>query len=144
MLAPECEVLSPDTPLFWSSWGKRTVRRTRAPMTPKTIGRALQHVRKADRLPGAQPHDLRHGVAVEVLEQRHDLEEVRALLGPARIDTTQIYTQIPPPQLKRAVAFHEDGAERLLSIEAVPPSPRVSRTVDPGSRNIRMFLKSGS
>ena len=73
--------------------------------------------------------DLRHGVAVEVLEQRHDLEEVRALLGHARIDTTQIHTQIRPPQLKRAVAFYEDGAERLLSVEAAPPAPRVSRTV---------------
>jgi site-specific recombinase XerD len=54
-----------------------------------------------------------------VLEQRHDLEEVRALLGHARIDTTQIYTKIRPSQLKRAVAFYEDGAERLLSVEAV-------------------------
>ena len=104
----------------------------------------LQDVRKADRYPELKPHDLRHGVAVEVLEQRHDLEEVRALLGHARIDTTQIYTKIRPPQLKRAVAFYEDGAERLLSVEAASPAPRVSRTVDPGSRNIRMSLKSGS
>jgi hypothetical protein len=64
--------------------------------------------------------------------------------GHARIDTTQIYTKIRPPQLKRAVAFYEDGAERLLGIEAVPREPRVSRTVDPGSRNIRVFLKPGS
>ena len=62
--------------------------------------------------PELKPHDLRHGVAVEVLEQRHDLEEVRALLGHARIDTTQIYTKIRPPQLKRAVA----------TLELVPPS----------------------
>ncbi len=41
-------------------------------------------------------------IAMEVLEQHHDLEQVRALLGPARIDTTQIYTSIRPPQLKRA------------------------------------------
>ena len=104
----------------------------------------LQGVRKADRLPELKPHDLRHGVAVEVLEQRHDLEEVRALLGHARIDTTLIYTKIRPPQLKRAVAFYEDGAERLLGVEAVSGTSRVSRTVDPGSRSIRMFLKPGS
>jgi hypothetical protein len=42
------------------------------------------------------------------------------------------------------VAFYEDEAERLLSVEAVPTASRVSRTVDPGSRNIRMFLKPGS
>lgn len=44
------------------------------------------------------------GVAMEVLKQHHDLEQVRALLGHARIDTTQIYTSIRPSQLKRAVA----------------------------------------
>lgn len=42
--------------------------------------------------PMLKPHDLQHGVALEVLEQHHDLEEVRALLGHSRIDTTQIYT----------------------------------------------------
>ena len=62
-----------------------------------------------------RPHALRHGVAVEVLEQRHDLEEVRALLGHARIDTTHIYTRIRPPQLKRAVAFYEARAQRVLT-----------------------------
>ena len=64
--------------------------------------------------PELKPHDLRHGVAVEVLEQRHDLEEVRALLGHVRIDTTQIYTRIRPPQLRRAVAFYDQYATRML------------------------------
>lgn len=56
--------------------------------------------------------DLRHGVAMEVLEQQHDLEQVRALLGHARIDTTQIYTMIRPAQLKQVVRFmksRQDG-----------------------------------
>ncbi len=35
-----------------------------------------------------------------------------ALLGHARIDTTQI--SIRPPQLKRAVAFYEEKAVRML------------------------------
>ncbi len=52
--------------------------------------------------------------AMEVLEQHHDLEQVRALLGHVRIDTTQIYTNIRPPQLKRAVAFYEEKAGRML------------------------------
>ena len=65
------------------------------------------------------------------------------MLGHARLDTTQIYTKIRPPQLKRAVAFYEDQAQRLLSVETVAPAPKVSRTFEPGSRNIRMFLKSG-
>lgn len=59
-------------------------------------------------------HDLRHSVAMEVLEQQHDLEQVRALLGHARIGTTQIYASIRPPQLKRAVSFYEEQAARML------------------------------
>lgn len=55
---------------------------------------------------------------MEVLGKRHDLEEVRALLGHARVDTTQIYTTIRPPQLKRAVAFYEDDAAKLLAVGA--------------------------
>ena len=47
--------------------------------------------------PELKPHDVRHGVAVGALEQRHDLEAIRALLGHARIDTTQIYTKIRLP-----------------------------------------------
>jgi site-specific recombinase XerD len=49
-----------------------------------------------------------------VLEQHHDLEQVRALLGHARLDTTQICTSIRPPQLKRAVAFYEEKAVQML------------------------------
>ena len=52
-----------------------------------------------------EPHDLRHGVAMEVLEQHHDLEQVRALLGHARIYTTQVYTSIRRSQLKRSLVL---------------------------------------
>jgi hypothetical protein len=48
-------------------------------------------------------------------EHHHDLEEVRAVLGHARIDTTQIYASIRPPQLKRAVSFDEERAVKMLS-----------------------------
>jgi site-specific recombinase XerD len=76
-----------------------------------------QDVRPADRCARAQaaPHDLWHAVAMEVLDQHHDLEQVRALLGHRRIATTQTYATIRPAQLKRAVAFYEDKAARMLS-----------------------------
>src|SRR5262245_15782260 len=64
---------------------------------------------------------LRHGVAMEMLEQHHDLEQVHALLGHQRLDTTQIYTTIRPQQLKRAVAFYERQAARMLASEDVKP-----------------------
>lgn len=62
-----------------------------------------------------KPYDLRHGVAMEVLEQHHDLEQVRALLGHTRLDTTQVYASIRPPQLKRAMAFYEEKAIEILT-----------------------------
>jgi hypothetical protein len=37
-----------------------------------------------------------------------------SLLGHTRIDTTQIYASIRPAGLKRAVAFYEDKAARML------------------------------
>src|SRR5262249_22938431 len=109
------ERTGPDTPLFWSTWGRRAIGKTRAPMTGKNIWRLCKVYGRIIGYPELKPHDLRHGVAMEVLEQHHDLEQVRALLGHARIDTTQIYTSIRPAQLKRAVSFYEDRATKMLS-----------------------------
>jgi hypothetical protein len=44
-------------------------------------------------VPELKPHDLRHGVAVEVYEQHHDLEEVRALLAESHLTPT-LFRQI--------------------------------------------------
>jgi site-specific recombinase XerD len=84
-------------------------------MTGKNIWRLCKVYGRRIGAPTLKPHDLRHGVAMEVLGQRHNLEEVRALLGHARIDTTQIYTMIRPPQLKQAVGFYEPQARKMLS-----------------------------
>ena len=74
----------------------------------KTYGRLIGY-------PQLKPHDLRHGVAMEVYEQHGDLEQVRGLLGHARIDTTQVYAQIRPAQLKQSVAFYEGKALEALT-----------------------------
>jgi len=115
VLEPQNGKVTPDTPLFWSTWGSRVVGKTKAPMTGKNIWRLCKVYGRLIGCPTLKPHDLRHGVAMEVLEQHHDLEEVRALLGHARIDTTQIYANIRPAQLKRAVAFYEKKATEMLS-----------------------------
>jgi len=52
---------------------------------------------------------------MEIYEQHHDLEEVRALLGHVRIETTQIYARIRPSPFKHTVAMYEAHANRLLS-----------------------------
>jgi site-specific recombinase XerD len=43
------------------------------------------------------------------------VEEVRGLLGHARLETTQLYAQIRPAALKQAVEFYEAKALDLLS-----------------------------
>ena len=65
--------------------------------------------------PMLKPHDLRHGVAMEILEQHQDLEAVRVMLGHTRIDTTQTYARIRPASLKRAGEFYERKAVDLLA-----------------------------
>jgi site-specific recombinase XerD len=115
MLTKQIEKIGPDTPLFWSSWGRRLVGKTRAPMTGKNVWRLCKVYGRMIGYPELKPHDLRHGVAMEVLEQHHDLEQVRALLGHARIETTQTYTSIRPPQLKGAMSFSEQRASKMLS-----------------------------
>jgi site-specific recombinase XerD len=115
VLDTEGEKAGPETSLFWSSWGRRNIGKTRAPVTGKNIWRLCKVYGRLIGYPTLKPHDLRHGVAMEVLEQHHDLEEVRALLGHSRIDTTQVYASIRPPQLKRAMAFYEAQALRMLS-----------------------------
>jgi site-specific recombinase XerD len=115
VLTPEVGDITADTPLFWSRWsGRRVVRRV-MPIHGKNIWRLCKTHGRLIGVPELKPHDLRHGVAMEMLEQHHDLEQVRALLGHTRIDTTQTYATIRPAQLKRAVAFHEDKAARMLS-----------------------------
>ena len=51
------------------------------------------------------------------------LKQVRALLGHARIDTTQIYARIRPPQLKQTVGFYEARANQLLSTMSTEDKP---------------------
>ncbi len=114
VLVPLVERPTPDTPLFWSTWGRRAVGKARAPMTGKNVWRLCKVYGRMIGFPELKPHDLRHGVAMEVYEAQHDLEPVRALLGHSRMDTTQIYASIRPQHLKRAVSFYEEQAGRML------------------------------
>ncbi len=108
----------PDRPghelLAGARWAGRRGARRVMPIQGKNIWRLCKTYGRLIGVPELKPHDLRHGVAMEVLEQHHDLEQVRALLGHTRVDTTQIYATIRPVQLKRAVAFYEDKASRML------------------------------
>ena len=121
--SPQVSALDADTPLFWSTWGRRGTGKTRQPMTGKNIWRLCKVYGRMIGAPMLKPHDLRHGVAMEVYGQHHDLEQVRAVLGHARIDTTQMYARIRPPQLKQTVGFYEARANQLLSTMSTEDKP---------------------
>ena len=65
-------------------------------MTGQNIWRLCKVYGRLIGYPELKPHDLRHGVAMEVYSEHRDLEQVRALLGHVRIETTQVYAQIQP------------------------------------------------
>jgi site-specific recombinase XerD len=96
------------------------VGRTMQPMTGKNLWRLTKYYGRSIGVPELKPHDLRHGVAMEMYGEHGDLEKVRALLGHQRIDTTQIYASIRPTQLKRSVEFLEAKASRMLNVETKP------------------------
>ena len=115
IVAKENGPLTPDTPLFWSSWGRARQGRVRMPMGGKNFWRLCKTYGRLIGYPQLKPHDLRHGVAMEVYGQHHDLEQVRALLGHTRLETTQVYARIQPKELKEAVSFYESKALEVLS-----------------------------
>jgi integrase/recombinase XerC len=96
-------------------YGQRHHGIVRQPMEGKNIWRLCKTYGRLIGYPMLKPHDLRHGVAMEVYEQQQDLEEVRALLGHKSIETTQLYAQIRPARLKHAVQFYEAKALDVLS-----------------------------
>jgi site-specific recombinase XerD len=107
---------TPDTPLFWSSWGQRHVGKVRRPMSGKNIWRLCKQVRRADRLPGveaARPSTRcgdgnvraasRPGAGTRVARSREDR------------DHPEVYAQIQPEQLKQSVSFYEARALDALT-----------------------------
>jgi site-specific recombinase XerD len=65
ILHKELDTVTAETPLFWSTWGRRGGK-TRAPMTGQNVWRLCKVYGRLIGYPMLKPHDLRHGVALEV------------------------------------------------------------------------------
>ena len=75
VVAKENGLLTPDTPIFWSSWGRPRQGKARSPMSGKNIWRLCKTYGRLIGCSQLEPRDLRHGVAMEVYAQHHDLEQ---------------------------------------------------------------------
>ena len=114
-VAELADKLRPETPLFrWIGDGARSVQTSAPDRHANTSGG-----------PPNVPSDGSYLVAVEVLEQHHDVGAVRALLGHARLATTQIRMNIGPARLKGAVGFCLSRSSRFSHFPT--RSSRISR-----------------
>lgn len=79
-------------------------------LTTRSVQRLVDRYCRKARLPiRVSPHGIRHSFATDLLSNGASLRDVQEMLGHKDIGTTQIYTHVTRPQLKKAHhKFHSD------------------------------------
>lgn len=87
-------------------------------LTTRSVQRILDsYCRKAHLPIKISPHGLRHSFATDLLSNGAGLRDVQEMLGHKSIATTQIYTHVTRPQLKKAHASFHSKMDQPLEIE---------------------------
>lgn len=80
-------------------------------LTTRSVQRIVEKYRKLAHLPiKITPHSIRHSFATDLLRNGAGLRDVQEMLGHKNLATTQIYTHVTQPQLKKVhEQFHSKG-----------------------------------